>query len=224
MRALSLLACLICGLANAGDRCFDVSTAREGANSVAELCVVETANDVSLTLTGGGATVVYQLQLLNRVRCSDCNKDVFGPASPNGLDLMSIRFDGKRENGVERGVVSIGSQRLQYRSKTGAPPPQPPPPSGPEPMSPESFAGVLAALEGQSWSVSGIDGVVSSASKRNHFTSAQVVAILKKVPGLSLRLSAVKRLVPRIVDPENLFLVSGELGQDAEKFRSSGPH
>lgn len=224
--ALLLPSLLLCGSAWADVRCYDVTAARHGAHPGSELCVEESHGDAKLSFRSGGGEAVFHLRLLNRVRCIDCNKDTFGTTSPDGLGLLSVRFDGRREGGLEQGVVQVGSQSLHYRSRPAAPPPSAPPaqPAAPQspavqPMSPESFTALLKALDGQAWSASGLKGIVSAAAKDNHFTCEQVVAVLKKVPGASLKENAARQLVPRIVDYGNLFLVSGELGHDAGRYR-----
>lgn len=220
-----LLTCclsLVSASVYAAERCFEV-TAKEGASRPAgELCLDERPSEVVLSLKSGGAVATYRLKLINRVRCLDCNKDELGPFAPSDLDFLTVRFDGARTKNGEQGTVSFGNQRLFYRTPglaAAAAPNTAPPPSGPQPMSAAAHAAVLKSLEEQSWSVSGIEGVVASAAKSNHFTSEQVAAILKKVPGMSLKESAARLLVPRIVDYDNLFLVSSEVGEDAQKFR-----
>jgi len=61
----------------------------------------------------------FNLTLLLRARCMDCNKDVFGVANPENstFNALSIKFDGLRDlsTGEESGKVSIGETTLYYR-------------------------------------------------------------------------------------------------------------
>ncbi|MBX7117178.1 MAG: DUF4476 domain-containing protein [Myxococcaceae bacterium] len=208
----------------ARDRCFELSS--RGNSSNGKLCISEEASGrlATAVLSENNVTVAkLTLALKLRARCLDCNADVFGPVSPSVFGkIFEIRFEGKRAGGVETGTVRIGDQRYAYRwSNAAAVGPPPAAPVAPllQGMAPDSFEQLLGALEKNQFSVSGIEGVVSSAAQTNRFTCVQVAAVLQKVPGQALKESAAKQLVPRIVDDENIAIVSTELRDNALKYR-----
>lgn len=68
----------------------------------------------------GSQRVVAQFDyvLLERARCKDCNKDVYGSASDDQVTaLLKIKFNGliDGKTGVERGRVTIGTSQFFYR-------------------------------------------------------------------------------------------------------------
>jgi len=231
LAALALVACAFTSSAAlGGERCFELAADERFAGQTTSMCIVEAAMPrATVTLSERGATVArFELELYSRVRCPDCNRDVFGPPSPSGLDILQVRFDGTSSRGVESGSVTIGAKRFAYRSQApgAAPPAGPPPPAAaaappppPQGMAPEPFARLLQVLEANQWSVTGIETAVASAAKANRFTCEQVATVLKKVPGQALKDSAAKQLVPRVVDPDNLALVSAVILDDATKYR-----
>ena len=84
-----------------------------------------------------------------------------------------------------------------------------------EPMSPRAFASLLRMLEEASFSDEKYS-IVREAASKNYFTSQQVLQILKKFDFEDDRLKVAKLLYPRVVDPENFFIV-----YDAFTFSSS---
>ena len=221
--AALLFSLTLSAVSTARERCFELSS-RGGANG--KLCISEEANGrlATAVLSENNVTVAQlELTLKSRARCFDCNADVFGPVSPSLFDkIFEIRFDGTQSRGgMETGTVRIGDKRYSYRwsntAPVGPPPPAPvaPPLQG---MALDSFEQLLRALEKNQWSVSGIEGVVASAAQTNRFTCARVAAVLQKGPGQSLKESAAKQLVPRIVDLENIAIVSTELRDNALKY------
>ncbi len=75
-----------------------------------------------------------------------------------------------------------------------------------EPMTPEAFARLLKALEDASFSDEKY-AIVKEAASKNYFTSKQVLEVLKRFDFESDRLKVAKLLYPRVVDPENFFVV-----------------
>ncbi len=75
-----------------------------------------------------------------------------------------------------------------------------------EPMRPTAFMRLLAALEEASFSDEKY-AIVKEAASKNYFKSEQVLKILKKFSFESDRLKVAKLLYPRVVDPENFFVV-----------------
>lgn len=230
--AAVVLSCLLPVAASAHERCFELMGRGGYGGGHGRLCIIEREQGRQATAVLSENNVIVaqlELSLKSRARCIDCNVDVFAPVAPSLFDkIFEIRFDGTRSPALETGKVRIGDRKYFYRW-TGQPPVQPPPPPvapmpvepppPPEGMAPDNFEQLLRALDKNQWSVSGIEGVISSAAQTNRFTCQQVAAILKKVPGQALKESAAKQLVPRIVDYENIAVVSAELRGDALKYR-----
>jgi hypothetical protein len=224
VRALILVS-LLAAPAFASERCFELSRRPAFDRLAGVLCVDDDALPrATVTLKSTDTVATLKLELTERVRCLDCNRDVFAPASRD-FDFLAVRFDGKRSDGLESGTVSIGRERLFYRSARASavveappPPPAPPPPAGPQPMRAEEFAALLKAMDDAGFSVSRLESTVASAAAGNFFTSQQVAAVIGRLP-LSFRDEAAEKLVPKVVDPESLFRVSTVLGSDASRLR-----
>lgn len=127
--------------AYANDTCFEVSADGKAWSKTPELLCVANVKDADYTLslkTGlPGAqqeVLTLHLNLLNRVRCVDCNKDVFGIANPTNsiANAFQVKFDGTRVGRAmaESGTVTIGATKLFYRGQTKAPTPPPTKPAG----------------------------------------------------------------------------------------------
>jgi hypothetical protein len=127
----------------ADQSCYQLSSDGKGWHKTAELLCVEKGSEAAhtITLKLGPPNEVqvarFDLALLNRARCIDCNEDVFGLANPensvfNGLKIV---FKGKRDvkKGEESGTVAIGKTQFRYRlvkaalAAPAAPPATPPP-------------------------------------------------------------------------------------------------
>ncbi|MDD2772680.1 MAG: hypothetical protein PHP45_03180 [Elusimicrobiales bacterium] len=113
--------------------CYQLS-ANEGSFSRTPemLCVTmgmgETAKDAEITLAinevGNLKKIgIFHLDLLSRVRCFDCNKDVYGVSNPSNsvFNKLKIEFDGKKDlsKGDEEGTVKIGETMFHYRKPLG---------------------------------------------------------------------------------------------------------
>jgi len=108
-----------------GPRCFELSTDGKAWSKTPEtLCVAEGDKNVAITLKSGmpptpTEVAVFHLDLKNRVRCADCNKDVFALTNPSNsvFNALQISFDGKRDlkAGTETGAVTIGKTKFRYR-------------------------------------------------------------------------------------------------------------
>ena len=63
---------------------------------------------------------VFNLNLLERARCVDCNQDVFGLTNPSNstFNALSIKFDGVQDilTRKESGTVTIGTTKFFYQS------------------------------------------------------------------------------------------------------------
>lgn len=75
-----------------------------------------------------------------------------------------------------------------------------------EPMTAEAFARLLKALDDASFSDEKY-AIVKEAASKNYFTSGQVLKILRKFDFEEDKLKVAKLLYPRVVDPENFFVV-----------------
>lgn len=105
--------------------CFQLS--RDGkawSRTPEQLCVVAAAdNKYKITLQTGLKPVeiaAFTLDLKKRVRCADCNMDVFGVASgASAFHALEIKFDGKRDlkTMIESGTVAIGKTTFHYRNR-----------------------------------------------------------------------------------------------------------
>lgn len=94
--------------------------------------------------------------------------------------------------------------------------PPPPPavvlfaPSAPSPMAAPTFSALLAAVEGESFESDKLS-VIKAAAGHNYFSVAQVGSVIDLLAFDSSRVEVVKALRPRVVDPENGFLLSSHL-------------
>ena len=105
--------------------CYELSADGKAWSRTPELlCVDGKDKAATITLKTGmppnpTEVAVFHLDLTARVRCIDCNKDVYGLANPSNsvFNALSIRFDGKRDlkAGTETGAVSIGKTKFRYR-------------------------------------------------------------------------------------------------------------
>lgn len=107
------------------DTCFQLS--KDGTSwgrSVETICL-DNKSPTTITLnTSNGIRPVqvatFKLDLIARVRCIDCNQDIFAIANPSNsvLNKLSIKFDGQRDinTGKESGTVSVGDNVFFYRS------------------------------------------------------------------------------------------------------------
>ena len=101
------------------------------------------------------------------------------------------------------------------------PPDQPPPPPQPvieanRPMEPKAFAGLLAAVEGESFSDDQID-LIRGAAGQSWFTCEQVAALMEAFSFASDQVKVVELLRPRVVDPENHHLLNEPLSFSSDK-------
>jgi len=113
--------------------CYQLSADEGSFSRTPELlCVTmgmgETAKDAEITLVinevGNRKTVgMFRLDLLQRARCIDCNKDVYGVSDPSNsvFNKLKIEFDGKKDFALaeEKGMVKIGENLFHYRKPLG---------------------------------------------------------------------------------------------------------
>jgi|GEM_PF-814794 len=119
--------------AHAATDCYQLSADEGSFSRTPEmLCVTlgETTKDAEITLVinevGNRKTVgMFRLDLLQRARCIDCNKDLYGVSNPSNsvFNKLKIEFDGKKDRNVlagqfeEKGKVKIGENLFYYRGK-----------------------------------------------------------------------------------------------------------
>lgn len=112
--------------------CYELSSDGQTWSRTAEvLCVATTRNDetgrydLTLAIDDLGQKQVvatFSLDMIRRLRCIDCNGDVFGLKSPSNsvFNSLKITFNGRRELvdgvGVETGTVKIGKNKFFYRT------------------------------------------------------------------------------------------------------------
>jgi hypothetical protein len=105
--------------------CYELSSDGKAWSKTPEvMCVALTGRTATITLESGmppdpTQVAVFKLDLKSRVRCLDCNKDVFALSNPSSsvFNALQISFDGRRDvtRGSEQGTVSIGKNRFRYR-------------------------------------------------------------------------------------------------------------
>ena len=110
------------------EECFQVSNTKNAWSKTPELLCVDgdiQKNEFTLSLKSGlpfaqQTVAVFNLNLLVRAKCMDCNKDVFGLANPSNstFNALSIEFDGVRDIQTmkESGTVKIGATKFYYQS------------------------------------------------------------------------------------------------------------
>lgn len=104
--------------------CFELSpNGKLWSKTPERLCVGAGDKNVEIKLETGMPTAtqvaVFHFDLTKRVRCIDCNKDVFALSNPSNsvFNALKISFNGKRDlkAGTETGTLSIGKNRFHYR-------------------------------------------------------------------------------------------------------------
>lgn len=100
----------------------------------------------------------------------------------------------------------------------GHPPTPPPPvePPPPEPMSEGALVGLIAAVEGASFSDDQVS-VLATAAAGNHFTCAQVVRLIEPISFGDSKVEAVSAMRPAILDPENAWQLEQAFSFSSDK-------
>lgn len=108
--------------------CYQITANKDFWSRTPEmLCVMGDVQDDKYTITLKTGLSMYEqvfatfnVNLLQRIRCADCNKDLFGLANPSNsaFNELSIRFDGTRNLTArsEQGLVFVGANKFFYRS------------------------------------------------------------------------------------------------------------
>ena len=110
-------------------RCYQISSSDGVWSRTPEvLCIEEVDREhnkhvVTLkTILLGGEKVFAQfnLSLLRRARCMDCNMDLYGIQNPSNssFNKLSLSFNGKMdlEKDLEQGILKIGETQYYYRN------------------------------------------------------------------------------------------------------------
>ena len=129
MKKIAVIIALFSSIsAFAAEECYQVSATKDAWSKTPELLCVDgdiKANNFTLTLKSGlpfnqTTVATFNLNLLERAKCIDCNQDLFGLANPSNssFNVLSIQFNGTRDisSMKEEGTVSIGATTLYYRS------------------------------------------------------------------------------------------------------------
>jgi hypothetical protein len=128
MKKMIWLAVLLSSSTAFATECYQLSTQKDIWSKTPELLCVDSdiqKNEFTLTLKSGlpfaqKTVATFNLNLLARVKCMDCNQDLFGLSDPSNstFNALSIQFDGARDLSTmkEEGTVSIGAMRFYYRS------------------------------------------------------------------------------------------------------------
>lgn len=111
--------------AASGNTCYQVSDQVGIWSRTPEvICVEENAGDTptsTITLETGlfnrRVVATFELDLLQRARCMDCNQDVYGLANPSNsvFNSLKISFDGQGVGEDEAGTVTVGANKFFYR-------------------------------------------------------------------------------------------------------------
>lgn len=108
----------------AAPTCFQLSPDGQMWSKTPErLCIASGFKNVEIKLQTGMPTptdvAVFRFDLKTRVKCADCNKDVFALTNPENsvFNALAITFDGKRDlkTGAESGTVTVGATKFFYR-------------------------------------------------------------------------------------------------------------
>ena len=113
------------------EKCYSISIKKDSFSRTPELLCVDESGAADrmavITLKSGmpfgeqqQVIATFNLSLTERVRCMDCNEDVFAVASPSNssFNALAVKFHGSRDRltGMnESGTVSLGSTVFFYR-------------------------------------------------------------------------------------------------------------
>ncbi len=86
----------------------------------------------------------------------------------------------------------------------------------PTPMRKKAFKTLMDAVKSESFG-SGQLQVIESAARHHHFTIAQVITLTNQLSFSREKLSAIRSLYPRVVDPENAFQLHGVFTHESDK-------
>lgn len=111
----------------APETCYTISTQKEFWSKTPELLCTQAQADqghvlsMRTGLTGEREIARFNLDLLERAKCMDCNQDVFGVANPSNsiFNAFKVSFKGERDvnSGAESGQVSIGGTTFFYKTR-----------------------------------------------------------------------------------------------------------
>jgi hypothetical protein len=138
-------------------------------------------------------------------------------------DPGALERDGRREDsppaqgpGREQDHRDDRGRSDDRRERFVPPPPPPPPPVAVRPMAPERFERLHAAMQREAFS-SGRMKVLEAALPDGQFSVAQLARLLDLYSFSSERLDVVRRVRPRLVDPEQSFELYEKFSFDSEK-------
>ena len=123
---LTTLALSMTTSAVASEVCYELSTDGSTWSRSPSLMCIEAQGDrftielATQNILERATFATFHVDLLERVRCPDCNQDLYGTANPSNslFQALQIRFDGEvnMQTWDQQGTVSIGDQTFYYRS------------------------------------------------------------------------------------------------------------
>ncbi|HJN72617.1 MAG TPA: DUF4476 domain-containing protein [Myxococcota bacterium] len=118
---------------------------------------------------------------------------------------------------LHAGVSPLGlSVNVSFDETEGRPPPVEPPLGPPQPMDAAAFTKLVAAVQGESFSSDQLD-LVRSAATSHHFTCVQVAQLVELLSFGSDQVEVVRILRPRVVDPENSYVLNEQFTFSSDK-------
>ncbi len=133
-----------------------------------------------------------------------------------GKPILSLTLDVEPTEMVHLNYARRSLQ-ITSRDAVGATPaPAAGPPPGPVAMDAASFGKLRSAVSDESFSSDKVD-LVKSAASRNHFTIEQVGALIEEAVHSSDKVEIAEILAPKVIDPENAFLLNEHLTHSSDK-------
>ena len=169
--------------------------AEQGANVDVFRCESLDDQRWKLVARGRGA---FELRNVKSGLCLDVN----GRAGGRGDNVLLWACDG-------------GADQLWRFEAYTSPPPPPPAPHG-RPMEEGSFRALIGSVRNESFSDSQV-AVVQQAAARNYFRVGQIKSLIDTVAFSAIKLRVLELCAPRVVDPENAFVVFDAFTFSTEK-------
>ena len=205
----------------------------QGANVDIFRC--EGLDDQRWTLVPRGQGT-FELHNFKRGICLDVN----GKAGARGDDVKLWACDGGLDQTWRWEPYTAPPPRYPPERRPGPPgppprrpgewqdPPPPPPPAGPpphewrhdaRPMNDDSFRALVDAVNHEGFAEGKLN-VIQSASARNFFRTGQLKTLLDQLAFSATKLRALELGAPRLVDPDNAFMLYEAFTFSADKERA----
>src|SRR5262245_21908621 len=215
--------------------CLDVAGTRGGKGANVDVLRCEMLDDQRWTLVARGEGTFELRSNIKRGLCLD----VKGGEGAAGDDVMLWACDGAADQlwrfepyaPAPRAVYvplpppsqTVAAQQSRPPAELPTPPAAPAPdaplpPSDPPPqaMEEEPFRALVAAVRHESFSDAQLT-VIQQATTRNHFSVDQIKNLIDLIAYSATKLRVLELGVPRMVDPENAFMVYDAFGFSADK-------